>query len=131
VSLAWRFHVSPAAPAGNWVSFPLTETVYQPEGLNLQNQAAAGGHTVLRITVDRAGRALNPARRYRLRTVRVQMSVDGGASWRTLTLTRQGRYWLATVPDPASGYVSLRSVVTDVHGDSSVQTIYRAFAVAG
>jgi hypothetical protein len=41
------------------------------------------------------------------------------------------RYWLATVPDPASGYVSLRSVVTDVHGDSSVQTIYRAFAVAG
>jgi hypothetical protein len=131
VSLTWRFHVSPAAPAGNWVSFPLTETVYQPEGLNLQNQAAAGGHTVLRITVNRAGRALNPARRYRLRTVRVQMSVNGGASWRTLTLTRRGRYWLATVPDPAGGYVSLRSVVTDVHGDNSVQTIYRAFAVAG
>ena len=131
VSLAWRFHVSPAAPAGNWVSFPLTETVYQPEGLNLENQAAAGGHTVLRITVDRAGRDLNPAPRYRLREVRVQMSVNGGATWRTLTLTRRGRYWLATVPDPASGYVSLRSVVTDVHGDSSVQTIYRAFAVAG
>jgi hypothetical protein len=131
VSLTWRFHVSPAAPGGNWMSFPVTETVYRPAGLNLLNQAAAGGHTMLHITVDRAGNEFSPARRYRLRTVRVQMSVNGGATWRALKLTRRGRDWLATVPDPASGYVSLRSVVTDVHGDSSVQTIYRAFAIAG
>ena len=113
------------------MSFPVTETVYRPAGLNLLNLAAAGGHTTLRISVDRAGTEFSPARRYRLRTVRVQMSVNGGATWRTLTLTRRGGYWLGTVPDPASGYVSLRSVVTDVHGDSSVQTVYRAFAVAG
>jgi hypothetical protein len=129
-SLTWRFHISPAAPGGNWVSFPVTETVYQPAGLNLDNQAPAGGHTALRITVNRAGDEFSPAPRYRLRTVKVQMSVNGGATWRTLTLTRRNGYWLATVPDPASGYVSLRSVVTDVHGDSSVQTIYRAFAIA-
>ena len=61
----------------------------------------------------------------------VQMSVNDGATWRTLKLTPRGGYWLATVPDPASGYVSLRSVVTDVHGDSTVQTIDRAFAIAG
>ncbi len=128
-SLTWRFHISPAAPGGNWVSFPVTETVYQPAGLNLDNQAPAGGHTALRITVNRAGDEFSPAPRYRLRTVKVQMSVNGGATWRTLTLTRRNGYWLATVPDPASGQVSLRSVVTDVHGDSSVQTIYRAFAI--
>ncbi len=112
------------------MSFPVTETVYRPAGLNMDNQAPAGGHTALRITVNRAGDEFSPAPRYRLRTVEVQMSVNGGATWRTLTLTHRGSYWLATVPDPASGYVSLRSVVTDVRGDSSVQTIYRAFAIA-
>ena len=130
VSLTWRFHINPVSPGGNWVSFPVTETVYQPAGLNLENQAPAGGHTTLRISVDRAGNEFSPAPRYRLRTVKVQVSVNGGSTWRTLTLTRKSGYWLATVPDPASGYVSLRSVVTDVHGDSSVQTIYKAFAVA-
>jgi hypothetical protein len=130
VSLTWRFHIRPSAPAGNWVSFPVTETVYQPEGLNIANQAAPGGHTTLRITVDRAGGQGSPAPHYRLRKVLVQMSVNGGATWRTLRLVHRGAFWLATVPDPASGYVSLRSVVTDVHGDSSVQTIYRAFAIA-
>jgi hypothetical protein len=129
-SLSWRFHISPAAPGGNWVSFPVTETVYQPAGLNMDNQAPSGGHTALRITVDRAGDEFSPAPRYKLRTVKVQMSVNGGTTWRTLTLTRRSGYWLATVPDPASGYVSLRSVVTDVRGDSSVQVIYRAFAIA-
>jgi hypothetical protein len=131
VSLTWRFHVSPAAPAGNWVSFPVTETVYRPSGLNLLNQAPASGHTTLRVSVDRAGNEFSRAPRYRLRTVEVQMSVNDGASWRTLKLTHRGSYWLATVPDPASGFVSLRSVVTDVHGDSTVQTIDRAFAIAG
>jgi len=131
VSLTWRFHVSPAAPAGNWVSFPVTETVYRPSGLTLLNQAPADGHTTLHISVDRAGDEFSRAPRYRLRTVEVQMSVNDGASWRTLKLTHRGSYWLATVPDPASGYVSLRSVVTDVHGDSTVQTIDRAFSIAG
>jgi hypothetical protein len=42
-----------------------------------------------------------------------------------LALLDRGSYRLATVPDPASEYASLRSVVTDVHGDGSVQTIYR------
>jgi hypothetical protein len=130
VSLSWRFHVSPTPPGGNWVSFPLTETVFQPAGLNLANQAPADGRTTLRINIDRAGAEFSPAPRYQLRTVQIQMSVNGGTTWRTLTLVRRTGYWLATVPDPARGYVSLRSTVTDVRGDSTVQTIYRAFAIA-
>jgi hypothetical protein len=35
------------------------------------------------------------------------------------------------VHDPASGYVALRSVVTDTRGDSTTETIYRAYAIAG
>jgi len=130
VSLSWRFHVSPTPPGGNWVDFPVTETVFQPSGLNLANQAPGGGSTTLRITVDRAGAQFSPAPRYKLRKVQVQMSVNGGVTWHDLTLVHRSGYWLATVPDPASGYVSLRSVLTDVHGDSTVQTIYRAFAIA-
>jgi hypothetical protein len=34
------------------------------------------------------------------------------------------------VHDPATGFVSLRSVVTDVHGDRTEQTVYRAYAVS-
>lgn len=47
----------------------------------------------------------------------------------SLTATKHGGYWLATVRNPASGYVSLRSIVTDVRGDSTTETIYRAYAV--
>ena len=35
----------------------------------------------------------------------------------------------AFVPAPAAGYVALRSTVTDVRGDSTVQTIYRAYQI--
>jgi hypothetical protein len=34
------------------------------------------------------------------------------------------------VHDPASGYVTLRSVVADSRGDRTTQTIYRAYAIA-
>jgi hypothetical protein len=132
VQLTWRFHVTPTAPAGQWVSFPLTETVFQPEGLNLTNQAPANGHTTVRVLVDRAGTPqLSPAPKYPLRTVQVEISTDGGETWKSVRLTKDGGAWLATIPDPASGYVSLRSVVTDTHGDSTIQTIDRAFAISG
>jgi hypothetical protein len=38
-------------------------------------------------------------------------------------------HWLATVHDPSSGYVALRSAVTDTAGNSTVQTIYQAYAI--
>ncbi|MGO8960590.1 MAG: hypothetical protein ACLQFR_24920 [Streptosporangiaceae bacterium] len=61
--------------------------------------------------------------------VRVQASFDGGRTWRTLLASRHHGFWLATVHDPASGYLALRSVVTDVHGDRTTQTIFRGYAI--
>jgi hypothetical protein len=38
--------------------------------------------------------------------------------------------WTALIADPASGCVSLRSTVADVHGDRTVKTIYRAYGIS-
>ena len=37
--------------------------------------------------------------------------------------------WQASVHNPASGAVALRSEVTDAAGDRSVETVYRAYAI--
>jgi hypothetical protein len=130
VTLAWRFHVSPKPPAGNWADFPVTETVFRPTGLSLANQAPASGRTTVDVSIERAGEQFSPAPRYRLKRVSVEVSVNGGKTWQKLAIKKHGRSWLATVHDPASGYVALRSVVTDVKGDSTVQTIYQAYSIA-
>jgi len=42
-----------------------------------------------------------------------------------------GRFHKALRNDPASGYVAIRSIVTDEHGDKTEQPVYRAYAVTG
>ncbi|CAM5277604.1 putative protein OS=Streptomyces griseorubiginosus OX=67304 GN=AQJ54_08800 PE=4 SV=1 [Streptomyces griseorubiginosus] len=44
-------------------------------------------------------------------------------------LRHSGSTWQATVHNPASGAVALRSEVTDAAGDRSVETVYRAYAI--
>ncbi len=62
--------------------------------------------------------------------MRVLVSFNDGKTWQRLAITRVHGIWRAVVHDPATGYVSLRSLVTDVHGDSTEQTVYRAYAVS-
>lgn len=50
---------------------------------------------------------------------------DGAA-----TVKHIGPAWQASVHNPASGSVALRSGVTDSAGDRSVETVYRAYAVS-
>jgi hypothetical protein len=83
----------------------------------------------LNITIARPGNAGVASPVYRLKTVVFYVSVNGGSTWRRLTLRRIGSYWQTTIADPASGYVTIRSIVTDVHGDQTEQTVYRAYAV--
>ena len=132
VTLSWHFRTSPepGVPLDAKL-MPVTATDFVPRGLNLQNQAAPGANTVVKVSVVRPGASadISPPR-YSLRTFRVQASVNGGKTWQTVTLVRHGRFWLATVPDPASGYVALRSTVIDSHGNKSVETIYRAYAIS-
>jgi hypothetical protein len=132
VSASFRFHAS-SVPAGNgsWQYLPLTDARYDALGLNNANQAPAGGTTKLDIRISRPGNAGVASPVYRLKAVRLYLSLNGGASWRRLILRRLGSSWQASISDPESGYVAIRSVVTDVHGGQTEQTVYRAYGVTG
>ena len=60
---------------------------------------------------------------------KVWSSADGGKTWKAATVKHSGSTWQATVHNPASGVVALRSEVTDAAGDRSVQTVYRAYSI--
>jgi len=130
-TIHWHFHIRPVPPAGNTVNFPVTVTTYEPHGLSMSNQAQPDATTKVQFQIVRNGENGDRTRQYPFRTVRVLVSFNDGASWHKVAASRHGAIWLAVVHDPASGYVALRSIVTDSHGDSTTQTIYRAYAIAG
>jgi len=135
ITMVWHFRTSPQRGVPIDAKFmPVTLTRFVPRGLNLQNQAPPGANTVVAVRVNRPpgrGSCCTSPPKYPLTTVRVQASANGGKTWQTVKLVRQGSsYWLATVPDPMSGYVALRSTVIDSHGDKSVETILRAYAIS-
>lgn len=127
-SVTLRFHAGPESVHG-WRNFPLTEAVFLPRGLSLDNAAPSSGTTRIVIRIDRAGAADLAAARYKLRVVRAWYSVNDGHTWRLLSLARTRNSYAATVRDPAGGFVALRAFIADVHGDQTTQTIYRAYAV--
>jgi hypothetical protein len=131
VAVSFRFHAS-AVPAGNGAqqNLPLTDTRYRALSLNSANQAPADGVTKLDITITRPANAGVASPVYRLKSVTVFASLDGGMTWHPLKIRRIGGHWLASIADPASGYVAIRSIVTDVHGDRTEQTVYRAYRIA-
>jgi len=126
VNLTWRFNSS----LGGGV-VPVTVTSLVPAGLSLANDAPAGGTTRVRITISLAYDPGDAGMvRYPIRSVRLEVSADGGRTWQVVRVTGHGLTRWAQVPDPASGYVTIRTVVTDVRGDTSTQTVYQAYGVA-
>jgi len=130
-TIHWHFYIRPVPPAGNTVNFPVTVTTYEPRGLSMSNQAQPDATTTVQFQVVRNGESGDRTRQYRFTTVRVLASFNDGKSWKQVAVSRHGGNWLAVVHDPASGYVALRSIVTDSHGDRTTQTIYRAYAITG
>lgn len=132
VIVTWRFRAGPLPDTDpNSVLAPVSTTQFTASGLNLQNEAPSLGTTKLTMSLTWPAPAdFQILHRHKLKTLRLQVSYNGGVSWLPVTLVQRGRSWLASVHDPASGYVSLRSTVIDVAGDSTVQTIYRAYRVA-
>jgi hypothetical protein len=125
IIVTWRFYGTTASSYG----LPLTLAQYEPAGLSVTNSARPHATTVLRMLIDRpTDEPGTPV--YPLTSVRLQMSGNNGASWKTVRVKRSGRSWIAEIPDPASGFVSLRSTVTDTHGDSTTETIYHAYAIS-
>jgi hypothetical protein len=114
VSVRWHFTFVPGHAA------PVTVTRFVPQGLNSQNGAAGGSTTAVKVFVVRGGGAVP-------HTVHLQASFDNGVTWHNLTATPHAGFLLTHVHNPASGFVSLRSVVTDTHGNQTTETILRAY----
>jgi hypothetical protein len=132
VNMVWRFRFSPVTGHPiNAQAAPVTVTRFLPQGLGFDNDAQGPTTTTLKFVILRGGGQPVATPVYRLRTVRVYASTNDGATWQLLSAApHSGGYWLAHVNDPAfDGYVSLRSVVTDVHGNSTTETIIRAYRV--
>jgi len=124
VSLAWHFHVS-LRDLRNVIGVPVSVTRFVPGGLDVHNQARPGAVTPVRLTVFRG----RPYPAYKIKRVRLEVSFNDGRTWHSVRLAGQGGDWTAKVRDPASGFISLRSTVTDIKGDSTVETINRAYGV--
>ncbi|MFF9497864.1 S8 family serine peptidase [Streptomyces flaveolus] len=67
----------------------------------------------------------------KLTEAKVSYSYDGGETWTAAATAQQGGRWTATVnhADAAGKPVTLRTELTDAHGNSVVQTVTDAYAV--
>ncbi|MGC0402269.1 hypothetical protein RKD27_004913 [Streptomyces sp. SAI-126] len=125
VTLDWHFK---ADPARSMVA-PVFMTRFLPIGLNSRNQAAANSTTTVDVSAGRGSQGDVRFTTVTAKSVRVWSSADGGRTWKAATVRHSGSTWQASVRNPASGAVALRSEVTDAAGDRSVETVYRAYAI--
>jgi hypothetical protein len=125
-TLDWYFKADPAKP----MVAPVFLTRFLPAGLNSHNQAAPDSTTTVAVSAGRGSQGPDlKFTKVTAKTVRVWSSADGGRTWQAATVRHTGSTWQATVHNPASGAVALRSEVTDSAGDHSVETVYRAYAI--
>ncbi|GAA4589264.1 hypothetical protein GCM10023107_12290 [Actinoplanes octamycinicus] len=101
-----------------------------PTGLSVRNQGRPGGTTVVQIRPDRQTYDPDLALgKVTAKSVVLQASYDGGRTWRSMPVNRTGGTWQATVSNPASGAVTLRSRITTTKGAYAQVTITRAYTV--
>jgi hypothetical protein len=131
IALSWHFRVPALSPFAyaSVVQLPATVSTFEPAGLNMANQVAPGSTSIRMHVIRNGGYAADMALRYALRSVRVQYSENGGRTWLSASVRARRGYWLVTVPSSGIA-VSLRSTVTDVKGNSTVETIYNAYGVS-
>jgi hypothetical protein len=126
VTFAWRFYASPSwtqEAAGFWTSF-------QPEHLSLANSAAPASTTTVLVRPYRDSSNPNvPVPADSVTKLQVWSSVDG-VHWTALAVSHGSSGWSVVVRNPATGTISLRATVTGSHGDTSTETVYKAYAIS-
>ncbi|MCX5067466.1 S8 family serine peptidase [Micromonospora lupini] len=123
VESTWTFrsgHVAGDTPA----RLPLSAVRFAPP-LRVDNSAPAGQGFVVPVRVQRQPGA--PAAR--VDTLTVDVSYDGGKTWRNVKLVRApGDGWLAVLRHPAApGHVSLRATARDTAGNTVTERIIQAY----
>lgn len=127
VSASWTFRSGHAAPAGELL--PVTVVRFAPQ-VDAHNRSA-GGTLLLPLRVEAPNGAGLDQSGTRVRTVAVRASYDDGHTWVRARMVRRGTdRWVAVLSVPSGGaYVSLRARVVDLSGNTSEQTITRAYAL--
>ncbi|MFJ8669371.1 hypothetical protein [Streptomyces sp. NPDC093600] len=102
---------------------PMLFPRYNPPEDGLKTLAATDGQKVTLTATGHAG--YTPAA---LTSATLSYAYDGGTTWTRAQVSRQGGEWTATVnhAGAAGKPVTLRTELTDAHGDSVTQTVVRA-----
>ncbi|MGA3564643.1 hypothetical protein [Melissospora conviva] len=122
----FRFYANPKKDLAAGVFLPR----FVPAGLDLHNSAKPGSTTGVSLTLHRPSAypdVKTPA--IKVKTVTAWASYDNGKTWKKVGVKKSGSKWVVTVKNPASGYVTLRTKVTDTKGNSSDVTVYRAYRI--
>jgi hypothetical protein len=98
---------------------PLLSVQYRP-AVDLGNTAPGGVDFTIPVTITRQD---GPAR---IRSVTVDVSYDDGATW---TSAKVARDHTVSVHHPAAGYASLRVKAADTDGNTTTQTVIRAYRI--
>ncbi|MFR9776722.1 hypothetical protein ACL02O_11775 [Micromonospora sp. MS34] len=92
--------------------------------LAVDNSAPSGRTFTIPVTVQRQAGA--PATT--IRALTVEVSYDGGQTWRKADLHRQGAGWAVVVRHPAGpGYVPLRVTARDSAGNTVTRRVIQAY----
>ncbi|GAA2219401.1 S8 family serine peptidase [Micromonospora olivasterospora] len=122
VSSVWTFRSKHVA-GDDYVPQPAMAVRFAPP-LRADNSAPAGRTFVVPVAVER--QPGSPAARVAALTVDV--SYDGGRTWRKAALHRTGPGWAATVQHPAgAGHVTLRATAKDTAGNTVTTRIIQAY----
>jgi hypothetical protein len=124
-TLAWRFKLAKGAAGG----VPVAVTSLVPQGLDLKNRAAPGSKTAVRAVFRQDSYALAPRPDVPVRSFTAQASFNDGKTWHGVAVVKHKGFWTFVVPNPSSGFVTLRTTTVNRHGNSSVETIYRAYGI--
>jgi hypothetical protein len=104
---------------------PMLTLRYGVPGLGLAGSAAPGTQVL-----DISAGHLQLAKAAKITGARVQVSVNGGTTWRDAAVTRlRAGDYRAAFTAPAGRYVTLRVAATDAAGGSVTETITRAYKI--
>jgi hypothetical protein len=129
VTFAWHFYAVPSTVGSD---FRLTDGFWPsflPEGMSLTNSAAPGSKTTVLLRFARQSSDTGNIPRDAVTKVQAWFSADG-THWKSVAVRHTSGGWIATVPNPVKGDVSLRVQATGSHGDTTSETVYKAYAIS-
>jgi hypothetical protein len=122
VDATWTFRS--ANQGSDPAALQLLAVRYAPN-VDIYNRAPGRQRFEFPVTVTRQDQTDPP----KLRSLRLEVSYDDGGTWKLARLRQTANGWTASITHPDSGFASLRAHATDTNGNTTTQTITRAYAI--